>query len=225
MYEAASAKKGRLRAIPKRAPPSGGEPDDRAPRHRQARRVGELGLRHDGLDRAARPRAEEDGCARIDERDHEDQPVPRMARRDRHRQHHERRGGDCVGGDAEQPAVEAVGGDSGRHAQEHDRRELDGADVAGLRRRPGQEEGEQRVREPGDRAPEEGEELPGLVEEKVAVAPQRDELGHASMLAGANSSGGRAVLTSREAVAASAITSRIAASTSSIGRAPQAASP
>ena len=162
------------------------EPHGRHPRHRHARRVGELRLRDDRLHRPARARAVEDRRARVDEGDDDDQPVRRVSR-----QHRRRRGRASAVAPAASDAIisrrrskrsaatpaGALSSTSGRNSTR--------PDVAGLRRRAGQREREQRVRDPGDARPEGREQPAGLEEDEVAVAPQRDELGHASIVAGA----------------------------------------
>src|SRR5581483_7093111 len=85
-------------------------------------------------------------------------------------------GADHVGADHQRAPVEAVGGEAGGEAEQDDRRELDRADVAGLRGRVRDDEREERIRDPRDARAEGREQLPRLEQHEVAVAPERGRL-------------------------------------------------
>ncbi len=150
VYETASAMNGSPRDTAKSAPPAGGAPSriTDAARHRDARCVGELLQRHDRLYRSCSGRPEDDGSARVDGDDDENEPEARMPGQRRHSEDGHGNRADDIGRDAEPAPVVAVGGDPGQRRQQDERGDFDGPDVSGLRGRAGNRESQKRICDP-----------------------------------------------------------------------------
>ena len=184
-YETASTRNGmprggrtaRRRSAERRGAQSTCAPSARSTR----RRVAEW---DDRFDRPAGPRAVDDGRARVDERNDHDEPevacpvstaVPSTA---------------SAVAPAASEAIISRRRSKRSAATRPARSAARAARTRPLPRSPssppiGQRERQQRVRDSGDPRPEGREQRAGLEEQEVAVAPQRDELGHASIVAAA----------------------------------------
>ena len=176
-----------------------GEPEQRPPErragqpdHRQPARTGtggarQLPHRHDGPQGAGLRGQEHRRAAALDKGDQRDHPEGEPVRHDRHDQDPDREHADGVGPDHQPPAVPAVGDHTGRQRQHRRGQRAGERHNPRLGRRPRQGQHEQRVGDQPRLGPDARQQLPGLQQQEVPVAPQRSrahtrEQGSGSML-------------------------------------------
>ena len=150
-----------------------GEHHRRAARPDDAHGCRQLLPRHDGAERSGVSGVEEDGARALDEGDDHDLPERHAVEEDRRGQSRDRERSHPVGRDHQPLAVPAVGRDACRQAEEAVREEPGEADDPGLRRRVGDREDEQRIRDRGHLRAERREQPPAQQQHEIPVPPQR----------------------------------------------------
>ena len=133
----------------------------------------QLRRRHDGAQRA-RLGAREEGRARSFDQSHrEDRPQAGLVRENERREHADGRNAHGIRADHQPLAAPAICCHAGNEREQPERREAHEGDEAGLRRRVGHCEGEQRVRDRRQRCSRARQELPRLEQDEVAISPER----------------------------------------------------